>query len=186
MDTTANAVNDAGTIVGEYSDANGSHGFIRAADGALTTFDVPGAENIFGVPDVYNPTHSGSINAAGTVSGLYPDARHVNHGFLRAVDETITTFDAPGAGTETRQGTYANSINSSGAIAGAYLDVGNTWHGFVRAPDGTMTTIELPHDPYGGVYLSAINTAGHIAGSHDAVFNIGALTRGPFGFVLTP
>jgi hypothetical protein len=59
----------------------------------------------------------------------------VCHGFLRAPDGTITTFDAPGAGGETvcgffataigvlgGQGTYGISINPAGAISGSYID----------------------------------------------------------------
>jgi hypothetical protein len=35
------------------------------------------------------------INPAGTITGFYVDTNTVYHGFLRARDGTITTFDAP-------------------------------------------------------------------------------------------
>ena len=64
------------------------HGFLRARDGAITTFDVP---------DAVNGTYAGGINSAGTIAGNYFDASFFDHGFLRASDGTITEFDVPGA-----------------------------------------------------------------------------------------
>src|SRR5260370_36173996 len=50
------------------------------------TFDVPGAlEAVNG------------INPAGAITGWYFEANFVGHGFLRAPDGTITTFDPPGS-----------------------------------------------------------------------------------------
>jgi hypothetical protein len=60
----------------------------------------------------------------------------VNHSFVRAKNGTITTFDAPGAGTGTFQGSFvfSEAINNAGAIAGAYFDSSNVLHGFLRTP----------------------------------------------------
>jgi hypothetical protein len=58
----------------------------------------------------------------------------VYHGFLRARDGTITTFDAPEAGTFDGQGTFAFGINPAGVIAGFYVDTSNVYHGFLRKP----------------------------------------------------
>ena len=60
----------------------------------------------------------------------------MNHSFVRAKDGTITTFDAPGAGTGPGQGSgiFSEAINPSGAIAGAYIDSSNVFHGFLRTP----------------------------------------------------
>jgi hypothetical protein len=55
----------------------------------------------------------------------------VCHGFLRAPDGKLTTFDAPGAGTGYGQGTWGYWINKSGAITGYYCDA-ITCHGFLR------------------------------------------------------
>src|SRR6266496_2766750 len=49
---------------------------------------------------------------------------------------TITTFDAPGAGTGPGQGTITFAINPAGTISGRYADAGDAIHGFVRTPDG--------------------------------------------------
>jgi len=42
---------------------------------------------------------------------------------------TITTFDAPGAGTGPFQGTAGYAINSAGEIAGQYIDPSDVYHG---------------------------------------------------------
>lgn len=86
-----------------------------------------------------------SINPAGAVTGPYLElSTLVWHSYVRAPDGTITTFDAPGAGTGQFQGTFAYNINPAGAIAGQYLDANNVYHGYVRAPDGAITTFDAP------------------------------------------
>ena len=57
---------------------------------------------------------------------------------------TIITFDAPGAGTGTFQGTIPEDINPAGVITGVYSDANFVAHGFLRAPDGAFTTIDAP------------------------------------------
>src|SRR5215831_7580741 len=108
-------ITDLNTQVKTAVDASfGSHGFLRAPDGAITTFDPPGAGTTGG-----RGTFPTSINPSGAITGHYRDATSVPfHGFLRAPDGTITTFDAPGA----FQGTLLESINPAGAIAGFYGD----------------------------------------------------------------
>ena len=58
--------------------------------------------------------------------------------------QTITVFDAPGAGTGPGQGTLGIAIHPSGAIAGASIDANSVWHGFLRAPCGALTTFDAP------------------------------------------
>src|SRR5215216_62099 len=53
--------------------------------------------------------------------------------------QTITTFDAPGAGTGAFQGTYATNIAPSGPIIGSSRDANYVRHGFIRSHDGTFT-----------------------------------------------
>ena len=52
--------------------------------------------------------------------------------------QTITTFDAPGAGTGAFQGTYGLNINPSGTIIGFSRDANNVRHGFIRSTDGSF------------------------------------------------
>src|SRR5205807_84513 len=90
---------------------------------------------------------------------------------------TITTFDAPGAGTAAGQGTIAFAINLSGAIAGFTRDANNARHGFLRAPDGTFTIFDDPNAGScsascgnigngQGTRAFAINPSGQIVGSY--------------------
>ena len=56
----------------------------------------------------------------------------------------FVTFDVPGAGTGSFQGTFAGTINPAGVVAGAYSDTGGVNHGFLRSPDGAITTFDAP------------------------------------------
>src|SRR5262249_4194671 len=102
------------------------------------TFDAPGAGT--GPFQGTVPQSVDCMNPAGAIVGLTIDASSVFHGFVRAPNGTITTFDAPGAGTGAFQGTVVNGINPAGVTEGAYLDASNVNHGYVRAPNGTFTT----------------------------------------------
>lgn len=137
-----------GNITGFYVDANGGfHGFIRAANGTITApIDVPGAGTSGGTEHHMNivGTMPIRIDAAGDITGIYTDANHVGHAFLRAAGGTITyPIDAPGVSTTGGPiflpTTLAASINSAGFIAGTYEDTHGVFHAFLRSPDGTMT-----------------------------------------------
>jgi hypothetical protein len=107
----------------------------------ITTFDAPGAgstgwlSTLLRTPNIPTQgTGSFGIDTAGTAVGSYADPSVVYHGYSRISAGTITTFDAPGAGTGAGQGTIGLSINTAGNITGSYLDAGNVLHGFVRTP----------------------------------------------------
>ena len=71
------------------------------------------------------------ISVPGTITGNYVDASNVNHGFVRDKQGSLTTFDAPGAGTGLFQGTLPSMPNPPGAIVGSFLDASNAFHGFL-------------------------------------------------------
>jgi len=139
----AKAINAVGTVTGEA----GSASFVRTADGAFTTFGVPGA----------NGTGAQGINDSGEIAGSYADSSDVIHGFLRAQDGTVTTFDAPNA-----DHTWAYYINNNGYIAGVYHNSEGT-HGFVRAAGGQIKTFDIA----GGTNITqgCINDKGAIVGA---------------------
>jgi uncharacterized membrane protein len=164
--TTAYSINPAGAITGGYRDPNNTfHGFVRAPDGSITTFDAPGAGT---VPNT--GTSAQNINPAGTIAGGTFDNNSVQHGFVRARDGTIITYDGPGAGTGPFQGTFPaiqDGINSAGAITGSIWDGSDVDHGFVRAPDGSITTFDTPGAGTGsgqGTFPNGINEPGTITG----------------------
>lgn len=78
--TIACSINTASTISGVYSDTNGAlHGFVRTAQGVITTFDAPGA----GGTGFLQGTGGFGINTKGVIAGTYSDASNAFHGFLR-------------------------------------------------------------------------------------------------------
>jgi hypothetical protein len=137
----------------------------------VITFDVPGAGT--GTSQGTYPT---SIDASGRIAGYYLDANFAGHGFLRARDGTITTFDPPGS-----LATDVHSINAAGAITGEFLvleDRREIYRGFVRAPDGTITTFDPPGSA--STLAFSINAAGAIAGLYSDT------SSGAHGFVRAP
>jgi hypothetical protein len=116
--TVPQGINPSGEITGYYSDGVG-HGFVRAADGTITSFDGPGASP--------SGTYATGINLSGEIVGYYSDyPSPVSHGFVRAADGTFTTFDAG------PNSTFPTSINPSGMITGYYDDASFVAHGFLR------------------------------------------------------
>jgi len=140
------SINTAGDITGVYFDGEGgAHGFVRTAEGVISTFDAPGV----GTTGKLRGTLPVSINTAGDITGFYMDASEVLHGFVRSADGTITPFDAPGAGTAGTSllpGSGGISINDLGVITGAYADASGAFHGYVAqftvAPQGQVSNLQ--------------------------------------------
>jgi hypothetical protein len=162
-------INAFGLSVGNYMDDTANlvqHGLIRNPNGTLTTFEVPGAGTGMyqgtGCPGCY-----AGLNQWGTIAGIYTDANTVFHGFVRSPNGKFTTYDAPGAGTGSFQGTGCYSdcpvgLNNEGAIAGIYIDANYVYHGYLRSPAGNIVTV----DPVGSIFTfpDGINDLGTIAG----------------------
>ena len=88
---------------------------------------------------------------------------------------TITTFEAPGAGTGAGQGTTGFGINPAGAITGFTRDANFARHGFVRAPDGTITIFD---DPNAGTCSSSCGTIGNGQGTRAFAINPSGVITG--------
>jgi hypothetical protein len=125
-------INPHGVITGTYFEliSGNSFGgnyrvFVRTPDGTFTTFDA--ATNplccIWSFPS--------GITSAEAITGSFNDPFTINHGFLRAKDGTVTTFDVPGAGSGFNQGTAPLGINAAGVIMGLYIDAKDGYHGFL-------------------------------------------------------
>src|SRR5438094_10003647 len=156
-----------GTAAGRYIDGSDVfHGFLRTPEGAITTFDVPGAGTGPG-----QGTRASNINPSEAIAGRYIDPSDVSHGFLRASDGTITTFDAPNAGTAPGQGTIVFSVdclNPAGAISATSLDASNVFHGVLRAPAALTTRFAVPAAgtaPVHGTRPFGINQARSLGGA---------------------
>ena len=120
-------LNKGGSAAGAFNFPGGGgsmEGFLRAPNGVLDFFTVPGSV----------PLNVSGINDSGALAGNWatdPEFKSGGHGFQRFADGTISTFDAPGAGTAQFQGTYPSAINNAGAIAGTVVDSNNVCHGFL-------------------------------------------------------
>ena len=85
--------------------SNVTHGFVRAANGTLTTFDIPGAQYL----QVY------AINPAGTLTGYY----------------TTPTFHAFPRLPAAPDGALTTAINPAGTVTGIFFDAAGVLHGFL-------------------------------------------------------
>jgi hypothetical protein len=92
-----------------YISSTTTGGFLRDADGTITTFSVPGS--LWTEPE--------SINAAGDITGFYEVVSGVPQGFVRYPDGHIVTFDPPGFRLNPPEAQPV-SINDFGVIAGNY------------------------------------------------------------------
>ena len=170
-------IDASGNIAGFYIDANGVfHGFLRAASGTITApIDAPAAATVAaGGGFTFAGTIPVGLDASGNIAGVFTDTNSLFHGFLRAVDGTITTFDVSGAGTTGLfPGTVPISVNGAGDIAGVYEDANGANHGFVRAAsDGTITApIDAPGAGTTGMIAGtvpfSINAADDLTGSYS-------------------
>jgi hypothetical protein len=119
--TVAWGINAAEVVVGVYADANlVYHGFVRAADGTVTTVDVPGSPY----------TQLMGINSRGDIVGFYQDpADAVLKGFVLrgGLFEPITP---PGASL----GAYPYRITDDGRIVGWMIDDQGLVRGFLGTP----------------------------------------------------
>jgi hypothetical protein len=126
---------------------------LRARDGTITTFDVPGA--IF--------TVAGSVNDQDAIAGTWLDQNGVSHAFIKSSGGVITPFDPPGPSQ-----TYSAWINNSGVIAGAYQPSPSGFPvGYIRAADGSYTTFTAPMNLSLGS-VDSINATGDVAGRVDS------------------
>src|SRR5215469_8199008 len=100
--TTVATSNSEGVLAGSYAspDQSGEIAFVRAIDGTVTTFQVPGERW----------TGAIGISDSNSVTGNYFNLDSVSHGFVRTPDGTIATFDVPGAGKQQGQGTTPSAI----------------------------------------------------------------------------
>jgi PEP-CTERM motif len=128
-------INSLGVVAGTYFQpiAGNPFGgnyqvFIRARDGKITTFAAASSTPccVWSFPT--------GINIENTIIGFLNDAHDVNHGFIRSQDGSITTLDAPDAGTGFHEGTIPLGITDLGEVMGEVIDSNDIAHGFILTP----------------------------------------------------
>jgi hypothetical protein len=148
VQTQAYAINDGGTVTGTA----GTEGFVRARDGTITTFAVPGADE----------TDPAAINVYGVVGGTYRNSDGSTHGFIRDASGNLTSFEFLRSG----ESGVLTGIDRRGDVVGWAVHGQQTaiYRSILRKSDGHL----IRFDPKGGRGTSsafAMNKEGDIAGS---------------------
>lgn len=149
---------------GFYVDpGNNSHGFVRAPDGTISTFDVGGATS---------QTSVWWMNNRGDLAGDYDDPdTGVLKCFLRTAGGTVEQFDGSEAGTDSD----VERIDNAGSIVGEYYDATGAFHGYVRAKNGAIAQFDAPDAGTGylqGTEAFDVNRAGIISGPYYDANNV--------------
>lgn len=155
-ETEVFGINNSGTLVGSYVDANGARqGFLLTGE-TVETITVPGATN----------TRAFGVNESGQITGRYRNddlAPSVQHGFLRQPDGSVVDVDFP-----EQTFNFAWGINDSGQISGYYFefpgdDVFIT--SFRREPDASFLPLLFSAVGEGNVFRGINNAGVHVGWS---------------------
>ncbi|MBM3844741.1 MAG: hypothetical protein FJ405_00450 [Verrucomicrobia bacterium] len=149
--TFPGGIDNVGRVAGFYRDATDpavQHGFIRQANGTITTIDGPGQTF----------TYAWRINDAGQVNGYWFEDPFFITSFRRATDGTLTTNIFAGSPI----GTVTRGMNEAGDTAGWKWDANFTLQGVIFAGGATnmFTVSGWEHTQPGD-----INNFGEIAGT---------------------
>jgi hypothetical protein len=159
LETDTYAVNDAGTIAGDYVDsASVQHGMLLTGT-KLTTVDNKACEAISGTGGI----SFFGINSAGTAVGWCTSAKTGLDIAFSYSKGKFTTISYPKS-----DGTQASGINDKGEIVGLYLDSLGATHGFSKIGSkykainvkGDTNTVAWGVDNKGQITVYATNTAG--------------------------
>jgi probable HAF family extracellular repeat protein len=146
---SANAINDKGAIVGNYTDSSGvTHGFLLVGS-TYTTLDVPGA----------TATIATGINKSGNICFYWLDSSSVYESSVyNAKTKTYTTIDVPGAADS-----YALDLNAAGDVTYEWQDSSGNIHGaLLHAKKYYKYGYPKAADTYGG----GINDKSEIVGGY--------------------
>ena len=139
-------ISESRVIVGYYNDGSFNHGF-QLIGGRFNTIDYPGfPDTIVAGIGLDGDMVGGASNSFGTEF----------HGFLLR-HGNFSLIDFPSSSVTFQEATMI----AAGRIVGGYLDAAGS-HGYVLA-DGNFKSIDCPNAP-GGVFLSAIDFFGRVAG----------------------
>ncbi len=182
-------INDLGDAAGGFINTGDAfqstevwHGYVRAADGAVTEYDAPGAGT--GPGQGTDLCTDDCLNASGAVAGASIDATNVYHGFVRSKDGDFTAFDPPGSAD-----TFEAGISEGGDVVGAFVDGNGVYHGYARDRDGRITQFDVPGAGTGsgqGTLGNSIADGGAVAGNYVDAANVShGFTRAPNGRITT-
>jgi hypothetical protein len=181
-------INDAGTIVGQYTNAAAlSPGFIRSGS-TYITINAPAG------PDVVNAQ---GVNLSGVVAGFYLGNDGNDHGFLAnssgASGNSVTGMavadpaipNVPGEPGATFVFSQLLGINDSGIVAGYYGDSTISQHGFLYDTHTRQYTfLDDPDAAFSNgvqmTQITGINNSGQLSGFYSDANGV------LHGFIATP
>jgi len=146
LETDSYAINNFGTITGDYVDSSGvQHGMLNGGLGTVT-FD-------------YNKCASSiaayGINSSCTVAGWCVSTSGTDIGFTWDKNGKFVDVNYPGG-----IGTEPTGINDKGDLVGLYFDSAGAQHGFLKKAGGSYQTIDVPSETSAAAW--GINNAGQI------------------------
>lgn len=162
-----------GNLTGWYYDSGQAvHGYLREADGTITSFDNVAAGSM-----AYQGTYGGSINCKGEIAGGVLDSSYVYHGFVRHPNGDMDTFEVNGSGDAqgSFQGTFAVGINSQADVTAYFTDSSNVTHGAIRDRWGQITKFDVKGAGTGtgqGTTPQNINERGDVPGYFTTLDNV--------------
>jgi hypothetical protein len=162
MGTYPMSINNFMTVTGYYyASATLVRGFVRQADGLITTFDAVGSAW----------TEPEGINDAGEITGYYLPTLPVGfaspepHAFLRYPNGRIVTFSPPCDGIFACGESQPVGINAFGEVVGTYpYGRGVSAAIFTRSRDGSFTNFNVGTDIDEDIFATAINAEGTYVG----------------------
>lgn len=148
FETSVSGINNAGIIVGSYTDATGSHGF-TLHNGAYVSFDHPAG---------LGTTQFIAINSSGSILGRYSDANSPFNNFIYSNGVFNPVGSHPGGSS------VALGLADDGSIIGNYGSAGYIYS------NGVYTSISNPLSAGGQTVVLGISTSGEVVGSYN-LFN---------------
>ena len=131
--TSAFWLNDKGDAIGDYLKGGIVRPYVRKSNGKFRTIDLPDSQYADGL----------DINNKGVATGDYVDSSGLWHGFIRAKNGALTTFEEPLAALGPDQGTFAGATNIHGDTIGPYVDENGVLHGYIRHADASFTEFDV-------------------------------------------
>jgi hypothetical protein len=167
------SINNSMAVTGYYYvSSTVTAGFLRDADGTITTFSV--RDGLWTEPE--------SINAAGDVTGFYEVAAGVPQGFVRYSTGRIVTFDPPiGFGFNPPEA-QPIGINDFGVIAGNYPFPLSESDGFTRSKAEEFTNFGFGDGANYESVVTGLNASGTVVGYFAVDSNRSSFIRHPDGF----
>jgi hypothetical protein len=126
-------INDKGAIIGDYFKGGIVRPYLRQANGKIVRIDLPDSQYADGL----------DVNNKGVATGDFVDSNGLWHGFIRAKDGSLTTFEEPNAATGSDMGTFAGATNIHGDTIGPYIDGDGVLHGYIRHANNTFTEFDV-------------------------------------------